>query len=407
MSRRSFTRTKYIINDVNYNIYDVILPESNLSGPSSVIVSGTDSEGVSLVQRSDVFCAIGVYGIAHALVDASCASLVFFASATGRLTPASAAATVLVYNLLAFASQPLLGWFLVDVRPARVWARVGAGLVAGAFLMSLVPGLLWPAVLITGIGNAVFHLGGGVMSLRAEPGRATLPGLFVAPGAAGLAAGIWLGSSQTLAWLPAVMLVALVPLLGIVEPGSSCAAVDQIDTTTLPVLAIGILFAVVALRSFIGGGVVFPWKSDPALLWALTAAVVAGKAAGGVLADRFGRAAIGVGALVLSVPLLMAGPSWALGGIAGMLLFNMTMPVTLVAMADAMPARPGFAFGLTCLALILGGMPTALHLSGGLGVVASGTGVLVSAALLWMGLHGDRPVPSGLGGLDPDYGETR
>jgi hypothetical protein len=42
----------------------------------------------------------------------------------------------------------------------------------------------------------------------------------------------------------------------------------------------------------------------------------------------------------------------------GMWLFQMTMPVTLVALYALMPGRPAFAFGLTCLALILGGLPT-------------------------------------------------
>jgi hypothetical protein len=37
-----------------------------------------------------------------------------------------------------------------------------------------------------------------------------------------------------------------------------------------------------------------------------------------------------------------------------MFLLNLTMPVTLAAVADTLPGRPAFAFGLTCLALILG-----------------------------------------------------
>lgn len=33
------------------------------------------------------------------------------------------------------------------------------------------------------------------------------------------------------------------------------------------------------------------------------------------------------------------------------------MPITLVAISNILPGRPGFAFGLTCLALILGALP--------------------------------------------------
>jgi len=165
--------------------------------------------------------------------------------------------------------------------------------------------------------------------------------------------------------------------------------------TELPLLVVGTLFAVIVLRSFIGSALEFPWKSDPALLWALTAAVVTGKAAGGVLADRFGRTFVGVGALIVSIPLLAVGPRWALAGIMGMLLFNMTMPVTLVAMADIMPERPGFAFGLTCLALIFGSLPVLLHLAGSLGMAAHVLSALVSAILLWVGLRGMKSGPAG------------
>lgn len=41
-----------------------------------------------------------------------------------------------------------------------------------------------------------------------------------------------------------------------------------------------------------------------------------------------------------------------------MLVFQMTMPVTLVAVLRVMPARPGLAFGLPCLALVAGALPT-------------------------------------------------
>ena len=104
---------------------------------------------------------VSAYGVAHAFVDASCAALVFPASTTGKLAPAEVAAAVLAYNLLAFASQPLLGWFVTESRSAHAWARIGASMVAGAFFLSLVPGLMWPAVVLTGLGNAIFHLGGG------------------------------------------------------------------------------------------------------------------------------------------------------------------------------------------------------------------------------------------------------
>jgi FSR family fosmidomycin resistance protein-like MFS transporter len=110
--------------------------------------------------------------------------------------------------------------------------------------------------------------------------------------------------------------------------------------------------------------------------------VVLGKALGGVLADRHGFAPVAVGALLASLPLLVLAPSSPAAGILGMLVFNMTMPVTLAVMANVLPERPGFAFGLTCTALVAGGLPPLLRLSSPLSALSLGVCVTVSAILL-------------------------
>jgi FSR family fosmidomycin resistance protein-like MFS transporter len=343
---------------------------------------------------------VGAYCAAHALVDASCAALIFSASAAGRLPSSVAIAAVVTYNLLAFASQPVLGWFVSDTSVARTWAAAGALATAFAFVVGQFAAGIWVAVIVAGLGNAVFHLGGGVIALRAEPGRTTIPGLYVAPGAAGLAAGIWMGTNQWFAWLPALLLVLVIPLFRHVTGSEDRQAPAGSDLRAAATLAVvGLMFVVVAMRAFVGSGIGMPWKADPWLLVGLTAAVVAGKAAGGVLADRFGRVVVGVGALVLSAPLLVIAPGAAQAGIAGMFLFNMTMPVTLVAIADVMPERPGLAFGLTCLALIMGSLPVILHLAGTIAPVPAVLWVLGSAALLWRGLTWAQSGRSALAGL--------
>ena len=86
-------------------------------------------------QHNTLVRAIGAYGVAHALVDASCAALVFSAVATGRLPSSVAVVAILAYNLLAFASQPILGWFVNDAYSARTWARAGALVTAAAYLV--------------------------------------------------------------------------------------------------------------------------------------------------------------------------------------------------------------------------------------------------------------------------------
>ncbi|HEY9060400.1 MAG TPA: hypothetical protein VIO64_07855 [Pseudobacteroides sp.] len=62
--------------------------------------------------------------------------------------------------------------------------------------------------------------------------------------------------------------------------------------------------------------------------------------------------------LIVSAFLISFGMSMPLLAILGVLLFNMTMPVTLVVVSDILPGKPGFAFGLTAFSLLIGAFPT-------------------------------------------------
>jgi FSR family fosmidomycin resistance protein-like MFS transporter len=96
---------------------------------------------------------------------------------------------------------------------------------------------------------------------------------------------------------------------------------------------------------------------------ALPFAAFAGKLTGGFLADRFGWIDLSMVALLASAPLLAFGGNDFWLALPGMVIFQMTMPVTLAAMLRLMPARPAFGFGLLCVALVAGTLPA--YLPGG------------------------------------------
>ena len=145
---------------------------------------------------------------------------------------------------------------------------------------------------------------------------------------------------------------------------------------------------VIAIRSLVGFAVELPWKSDMTLLTLLTFAAALGKGAGGFLADRFGWTKMAVGSLLVSIPLLNLGVGIPALGIAGMFLFNITMPVTLTMTSNILPGRPGMAFGLTCMALVLGTLPAFSEFNTGLGnPVFIGIVIAVSAVTLWLALR--------------------
>jgi FSR family fosmidomycin resistance protein-like MFS transporter len=127
----------------------------------------------------------------------------------------------------------------------------------------------------------------------------------------------------------------------------------------------------------------------PELLVTLSVAAFLGKSLGGVIADRLGWVKTAVGALLLSCPLLFYGAVHPLLLALGLFVFQMTMPITLVALSRAMPSRPATAFGWSCLALQLGSLPSVFSwgaaLEGPLMLVPL---ILLSLVALYLGLYG-------------------
>jgi FSR family fosmidomycin resistance protein-like MFS transporter len=153
-----------------------------------------------------------------------------------------------------------------------------------------------------------------------------------------------------------------------------------------PVMLAGACFLVVILRSYIGMAVAFPWKQVPILGLCSVLAVVGGKAAGGILAARFGYRKTAVASLILA-SICYVGLHMVPVGLAALFLFNMTMPVTLHLLICTYPEAPGFSFGLLTFGLFLGFLPSYLEVELLVaGAVLGCVGSLISLALLLAGM---------------------
>lgn len=322
-----------------------------------------------------------VYGITHALVDAACIMLVL----GGIDVRENLLAYILLYNILAFGLQLPLGWLSDRLHQPVIAAITGVALVSLSlmlFLHSLT------AIILAGIGNALFHVGGGTIALNLQTGKASLPGVFVAPGGIGLFAGALIlkiyGYHPLFFALPLWVMGIL--MLLVKSPQILYAESKKSVGSTLD-LAILLLLITICIRSMVGLSVEFPWKTNQALLIALTASIALGKSLGGFLSDYFGWIKIAVGGLVISSILLVFGDQSAIVGIAGLFFFNLTMPVTLVAISNVLPGRPGFSFGLTTFALLAGALPTFFSYKA---IFAMNTVMLtlmvISAVTLYLGL---------------------
>jgi FSR family fosmidomycin resistance protein-like MFS transporter len=294
------------------------------------------------------------HGAIHAVIDASTVMVVFSTSVAHHLPPLHTAFMIYGYDLLAFAGQALFGYGMDRLRIYRSVTLLGIVLAACSVLLMLTDSLI--AVVTAGLGNALFHVGAGAVVLNTNPGRAADAGIFVAPGALGLALGTWLGKGgNTVLW---PFLLALSLSFAIAVKSSLPRMENHSTTNIVPVkVTMAILFLLlfsISIRAFVGFAVAHECPKLPLVSFSLACAAFGGKALGGIISDRLGWIRTSVGALLISAPLIALGGSNGSVVILGMFFFQMTMPVTLTAVYALMPAQPAFSFGLCSLALVLG-----------------------------------------------------
>ncbi|NLV99188.1 MAG: MFS transporter [Clostridiaceae bacterium] len=298
-----------------------------------------------------------IYSVVHFLVDFCCAFIMF------RLLSHTPAwyTIILLYNFCAFAMQMPLGIIADRLNRNALFAATGCLMVLISPLLISVP---VPAAVILGLGNGAFHVGAGVDVLNISEKKCWPLGVFVSPGAFGIYFGAIAGRGTALpVYSTTIMLaVAVLSILLFIRKTSDNAAFSLEGTGKTGVIAAaGLLFLVVCLRSFVGMTLSFPWKSNWHWAVILTTAVVFGKAAGGIISDKIGIRRTSLLSLGGAALLFLLG-NYPLAGVAALFLFNMTMPLTLWAMAKSFPGAKGFSFGLLTFALFVGFIPSYLDI---------------------------------------------
>ena len=309
--------------------------------------------------------------ITHFLVDALCLATLF----SGRIPDGAFALAVMLYNTLAFSTQCVVGLGVDRIRSGCNVAALEAASVACVVAGFALAAPWWLSVVLIGCGNSVFHVTGGTTTLRESEGKAWPLGVFVAPGAFGVTAGMlfpqigWVLAACALVCAAAVWASArggfrtgrtaqCAVRAGSGPSGQAGACPDaggaargEGAAEAFPVLAVVLLILAVAVRAIGGSAVVFPWKTGAAAAFALTAFVFAGKTAGGFLCDRLGPARTALVSIPAAAVLIAFFWGSAPLSCVGQLLLNLTMPVTLWMMYRLMPDMPALSFGLAASAL--------------------------------------------------------
>lgn len=333
------------------------------------------------------------YSLLHFLVDGICAFAMF-----GKFVrEQSGYEFFLIYNFCAFALQMPFG-ALLDVLAEKSWKRAASFSSLLGVVLTFIGAFTHPVVL--GLGNALFHVGGGVDVIREDNAHGWMGqalGIFVAPGAMGLFLGTQLANDKGAGfWWGILGIAGVVSMLCIIALHRTFRKSSTQDFVMLETLGSqemegwskGVVavtlscFLVVILRSYVGMAISFPWKTTLLLSTFSVLAVVLGKMTGGIFSARLGMKKI----MILSL-LLSAVCYWfsdlAIFGIGALFFFNMTMPITLYLLVCKWKTMPGFSFGLLTFGLFLGFLPIYLGWKVPLfGEVIGSMGSLISLAIL-------------------------
>ncbi len=280
--------------------------------------------------------------------------------------------SILLYNFCAFALQMPFGFVLDYLEKEYHNKYIPFGVTAVGVCLTVLGAWTHPVVL--GVGNALFHIGGGVCTIRedlASGRKGRMLGVFVAPGAFGLFVGKKYGYlfSVLNAGIICGAIVALVGLLVVLfaayrhEDFVQTAISTKMDTVVnssrnkIPVLLL--CFLVVVIRSHVTMSMTFDWNTGFVYSLLLVLAAVFGKMSGGLAASIFPKEI----AIAVSLGLAAAGfigGALPVMGILAVFFFNMTMPMTLYELAVTFEGLEGGMFGILTFALFLGFIPTYL-----------------------------------------------
>lgn len=332
---------------------------------------------------------VGVYSIIHFVVDLSCAIL-----ATNLLVQKMGLCNnlfiaVLIYNFFAFAVQLPIGIVADKVNKNAICSAIGCILVAIAFGFSNF-GII--SCIIAGIGNAMFHVGGGIDVLNISNKKAALSGIFVSTGAMGIFLG---GKSASVGFdkyfiIVLILLFCAILLFWLYNQIKDKVKNEEVIAPKINInemISIICLMITVVIRGYVGLILSFEWKSNFILALLSIFAVVFGKMLGGIIGDRIGFMKISLISLIVSAFLFIFAFDNSILGILAILFFNMTMPITLTALSNILFNNKGMAFGLLTFALFIGAVPVFL---GYTDVIFSSIGLffttIISAVILYIGV---------------------
>lgn len=296
---------------------------------------------------------VTIYSITHAIIDFTCAVYMCSIVANSGLLSNAMIFAFITYNFFAFAFQVPLGMILDKLKIHKYIGILGTCFIILCYLMNSQNFALMVSVL--GIGNALFHLEGGINVYKISNKKAYLNGVFVAPGAIGIFLGTTFANDIIIHVVLALLFISIILLFYIQRKTTESVEMPKTHYSKKQIYLIVMLIGIsIIVRSIGGSTIAYTWKSI--FIWGLiyTIGVFLGKFLGGLIGDKVGFKKTAIMALALSIPLILLGKNCYILGCIGILAFNIPMAITLTILANTLSHRIGLAIGLNTMFLFMG-----------------------------------------------------
>jgi len=269
----------------------------------------------------------------------------------------------LIYDSLAFVPQSIIG-YLSDLYPKINFGIIGTlllviGLIT--FELNLLPGM-FTEIIILCLGNACIHINGAEVTLRSSQGKLSHSAIFVSGGSFGVITGKLLSTSHISLLLLSLFGLTMIPFILLAEyyrkyNNKLCQNFNYHNKKINSKIIIFLAVIIVIVRGYMGYGLPTSWNKTTIQTILLFCTMGVGKALGGILSDSFGIKKVAISSMLLALPFLLIGNNLMLVSLIGVLLFSMTMSITLGLLVSILKETPGLAFGLTTIGLFLGTVP--------------------------------------------------
>lgn len=269
-----------------------------------------------------------------------------------------------MYDAFAFVPQSLIG-YISDKYPKINIGIIGTILLLIGLITCNLHILGYIPLIILCLGNACLHVSGAETTLRASDGKLSHSAIFVAGGSFGVITGKLLGTLN-FSYLFLVLLgLTMIPFILLADEyrkeadkqKQPCKNFNYINKKINPFIIILLAVFVVIVRGYMGYGIPTSWNKTVFQTILLYFAMGTGKALGGILSDWIGIRKTAVISILLALPFLLFGDDLMLISLIGVLMFSMTMSITLAILVSVLKNKPGLAFGLTTIGLFLGTVP--------------------------------------------------